>query len=34
MATGVKIIAMSDPSRRAFERYLQEYFSNQLGKLG
>jgi len=34
MGTGVKIISMSEQHRRSYERYLQEYFSNQLSKLG
>ncbi len=32
--TGIKIIAMSDQNRRTYERYLEEFFSLQLGKLG
>ena len=34
MGTGVKIISMSEQHRRAYVRYLQEFYSNQLGKLG
>lgn len=34
MGTGVKIVAMTDQHRRAYEQYLQEYFSQHLGKLG
>ena len=34
LGTGTKIVAMTDQNRRAFERYLQEYYSHQLGKLG
>lgn len=34
MGTGVQINAMSDQHRRAYERYLQEYFSQHLGRLG
>lgn len=34
LGTGVKIVSMDDQNRRAYERYLQEYFSQQLGKLG
>jgi len=34
LGTGVKIVSMDDLNRRAYERYLQEYFSQQLGKMG
>jgi hypothetical protein len=34
MGTGVQINSMSDPHRRAYERYLQEYYSQHLGRLG
>jgi hypothetical protein len=34
MGTGVRIAFMSDQHRRAYDRYLQEYFSQHLGKLG
>lgn len=34
MGTGVKILSMADQHRRAFERYLQEFYSQHLGKLG
>jgi hypothetical protein len=34
MGTGVKILSMNEHNRRVYERYLQEYFSHQLGKLG
>lgn len=34
MGTGVQINSMSDQHRRAYERYLQEYFSQHLGRLG
>lgn len=34
MGTGVRIAAMSEQYRRAYDRYLQEYFSSHLGKLG
>lgn len=34
LGTGVRIINMSEPHRRAYERYLQEFYSQQLGKLG
>lgn len=33
MGTGVKIVSMSEQHRRAYERYLQEYFAHQLNKL-
>lgn len=33
MGTGVKIVSMSEQNRRAYERYLQEYFAQQLNKL-
>lgn len=32
--TGVHIVSMSDAHRRAYDRYLQEYFSQHLGRLG
>jgi hypothetical protein len=34
LGTGVKIINMSEPHRRAFDRFLQEYYAQQLGRLG
>ena len=34
MGTGTKIVSMDEKNRRAYERYLQEFFSQQLGKLG
>lgn len=34
MGTGIRIVDMNAQNRRAYERYLQEYFSHQLGKLG
>jgi len=34
MGTGVRITAMSEQHRRAYDRYLQEYFAQHLGKLG
>lgn len=34
LGTGVKIINIDEQHRRAYERYLQEFFSQQLGKLG
>lgn len=34
MGTGVKIQSMSEPHRRSYERYLQEFYAQQLGKLG
>lgn len=34
LGTGVKIINMSDTHRRAYERYLQEFYSSQLNKSG
>ena len=33
MGTGVKIVSMSEPHRRAYDAYLQEYFSHHLGRL-
>jgi hypothetical protein len=34
IGTGVNILAMSDQHRRAYDRYMQEYFSQHLGRLG
>jgi hypothetical protein len=34
MGTGARIVAMDDLNRRVYERYLQEFFSTQLGKSG
>jgi hypothetical protein len=34
MGTGVKIINMSEQHRRTYERYIQEFYSMQLGKHG
>jgi biotin operon repressor len=34
MGTGVQIRSMSDQHRRTYDRYLQEYFSQHLGRLG
>ncbi|HTD90970.1 MAG TPA: PilZ domain-containing protein [Burkholderiales bacterium] len=34
MGTGVKLLAMNVQHRRAYEQYLQEYFSQHLGRLG
>ena len=34
MGTGLKIEAMDGINRRVYDVYLQEYFSQQLGKLG
>lgn len=33
MGTGVRILSMSDQHRRAYDRYLQEYFAQHLGRL-
>jgi hypothetical protein len=33
MGTGVKILTMNEQNRRIFDRYLQEYFSHNLGRL-
>jgi hypothetical protein len=34
MGTGVKIVTMDERNRRAYDQYIQEFFSQQLGKLG
>ena len=34
MGTGARIVSMDEKNRQAYERYLQEYFSHQLGKSG
>ncbi len=34
LGTGARIISMDEKNRRAYDQYLQEYFSQQLGKLG
>lgn len=34
MGTGARIVSMDDKNRQAYERYLQEYFSQQLSKSG
>ena len=34
MGTGVRIVTISEQHRRAYDRYLQEYYSSHLGKLG
>ena len=34
MGTGAKIVSMDEINRRAYDQYLQEFFSQHLGKLG
>jgi hypothetical protein len=33
MATGVKIVTMNEQNRRMFDRYLEEYFAHNHGRL-
>ncbi len=33
LGTGVKILSISDQCRRAIDRYLQEYFSHNVGRV-
>jgi hypothetical protein len=33
MGTGVKIVAMNEQTRRAFDRYLEEHYSHNHGRL-
>ena len=34
LGTGARIVSMDEKNRQAYERYLQEFFSQQLGKSG
>ncbi len=34
MITGLRIVSMDEKNRRAYDRYLQEYYSQHLGKSG
>ena len=34
LGTGAKILSMDEKNRFAYDQYLQEFFSQQLGKLG
>ena len=34
VGTGTKIVSMDEANRRVYERYLQEFFAQQLGKSG